>query len=45
MRHQLIEELLDQTRLEVLLKDSYANYVVQTALDYADANQRQRVHS
>lgn len=41
LRRQLIEELLDRQRLESLLRDSYANYVVQTALDYADADQRQ----
>ncbi|GME56648.1 Pumilio domain-containing protein [Neofusicoccum parvum] len=33
----LIEELLAQGELEKLIRDSYANYVVQTALDYADA--------
>lgn len=31
----MIEELLDPTELEKLLRDSYANYVIQTALDYA----------
>jgi hypothetical protein len=39
-RKMLIEELLNRTRLEKLLRDSYGNYCVQTALDYADATQR-----
>ncbi|OZJ02584.1 hypothetical protein BZG36_03653 [Bifiguratus adelaidae] len=39
-RGYLIEEMLNKTRLEKLLRDSYANYVVQTSLDYADAVQR-----
>lgn len=36
----LIEELLNRTRLEKLLRDSYGNYCVQTALDYAEPAQR-----
>jgi hypothetical protein len=36
----LIDELLNRTRLEKLLRDSYGNYCVQTALDYADPTQR-----
>jgi hypothetical protein len=36
----LIEELLNRTRLEKLLRDSYGNYCVQTALDYAEPTQR-----
>ncbi|ORY74336.1 armadillo-type protein [Protomyces lactucae-debilis] len=43
IRAQLIEELLNKSRLEKLLRDSYANYVVQTALDYADPKQRQEL--
>lgn len=39
-RAKLIEELLHKSRLEKLLRDSFANYVVQTALDYADSAQR-----
>ncbi|KAG6857647.1 hypothetical protein H0H87_010216 [Tephrocybe sp. NHM501043] len=39
-RKILIEELLNRMRLEKLLRDSYGNYCVQTALDYADPNQR-----
>ncbi|GAK65653.1 RNA-binding protein [Moesziomyces antarcticus] len=43
VRKQLIEELLNRARLEKLLRDSYANYVVQTSLDYADPVQRMRL--
>ncbi|KAF7310460.1 RNA-binding protein [Mycena chlorophos] len=39
-RKLLIEELLNRTRLEKLLRDSYGNYCVQTALDYAEPTQR-----
>ena len=39
-RKMLIEELLNRTRLEKLLRDSFGNYCVQTALDYAEPGQR-----
>ncbi|EAU92953.2 pumilio-family RNA binding protein [Coprinopsis cinerea okayama7 len=39
-RKLVIEELLNRTRLEKLLRDSYGNYCVQTALDYAEPGQR-----
>lgn len=39
-RKQLISELVDKSRLERMLRDSFANYVVQTALDYAEPSQR-----
>ncbi|WFD35956.1 hypothetical protein MCUN1_002827 [Malassezia cuniculi] len=42
-RNLLVEELIDPKCLEALLRDSYANYVVQTSLDYAEANQRQQL--
>jgi hypothetical protein len=32
----LIQEINNQTELEKLLRDSFANYVVQTAMDFAD---------
>lgn len=32
----MIEEMLNANELEKMLRDSFANYVVQTALDYAD---------
>ncbi|KAH7104735.1 ARM repeat-containing protein [Auriculariales sp. MPI-PUGE-AT-0066] len=39
-RKSLIDELLNRNRMEKLLRDSFGNYCVQTALDYADPNQR-----
>ena len=39
-RRALISELLEPGRLERLVKDNFANYVVQTACDFADAEQR-----
>ncbi|KAL7754382.1 hypothetical protein RI367_000363 [Sorochytrium milnesiophthora] len=40
VRRQLIGELVDSSKMESLMRDSYANYVVQTSLDYADPTQR-----
>ncbi|GHJ83619.1 hypothetical protein NliqN6_0021 [Naganishia liquefaciens] len=40
LRKILVGELLNRSRLEKLLRDSFANYVVQTALDYAEPSQR-----
>nr|KAJ3422709.1 hypothetical protein HK105_006825 [Polyrhizophydium stewartii] len=42
-RALLIGELLSKDRLDRLLRDSYANYVIQTALDYADTPQRMQL--
>lgn len=42
-RKLYVDEFLNKERLEKLLRDSYANYVVQTALDYADPIQRNKV--
>ncbi|KAJ3387772.1 hypothetical protein HDU92_001786 [Lobulomyces angularis] len=39
-RKYLIEEMINMERLDKLLMDSYANYVVQTALDFAENHQR-----
>ncbi|KAF9184289.1 hypothetical protein BGZ51_003403 [Haplosporangium sp. Z 767] len=39
-RKFLIEEMINKMRLDKLLRDSYANYVVQTSLDFADPVQR-----
>lgn len=39
----MIAELVNQTAMEKLLHDSYANYVVQTSLDFADEDQRAEV--
>lgn len=43
VRALLIEELLDKEKLEKLLRDSFANYVIQTSLDFAAADQRERL--
>lgn len=42
-RALVIQEMLQKSSLEGLLRDSYANYVIQTALDYADSTQRQQL--
>ncbi|KAG2200829.1 hypothetical protein INT47_001360 [Mucor saturninus] len=42
-RRHLIEEMVNRPQLEKLLKDSYANYVVQTALDFAEETQHQKL--
>jgi len=39
----MIDEMLNANELERLLKDSYANYVVQTAMDYADPETKGRL--
>ncbi|GAB7354817.1 hypothetical protein MBLNU459_g5204t2 [Dothideomycetes sp. NU459] len=39
----LIEELISPLELEKLLRDSFANYVVQTAMDYADPETKARL--
>ncbi|KAJ2159227.1 hypothetical protein GGF46_003197, partial [Coemansia sp. RSA 552] len=39
-RKQLVAPLLQRDKLEMLMRDSYGNYVVQTALDFADQHQR-----
>lgn len=39
----MIEEMLNGNELEKMLRDSFANYVIQTALDYADADTRAKI--
>ncbi|KAL9134916.1 MAG: hypothetical protein Q9175_003903 [Cornicularia normoerica] len=39
----MIEEMLNPNELERMLRDSYANYVVQTALDFADPETKGRL--
>ena len=39
----MIEEMLNANELEKMLRDSFANYVVQTALDYADTDTKNRL--
>jgi hypothetical protein len=43
MRRKMIEEMLIPHELEKMLRDSFANYVVQTAMDFADPETRQMV--
>lgn len=43
VRRQMIEEMLAGNELEKMLRDSFANYVVQTAMDYADPETRTRI--
>ncbi|KAI8340614.1 armadillo-type protein [Chlamydoabsidia padenii] len=40
IRRALIAELITQSNMEKLLCDSFANYVIQTCLDYADQDQK-----
>lgn len=42
-RRDMIDEILSGNELEKMLRDSFANYVVQTAMDYADAETRHRI--
>lgn len=39
----MIEEMLNSNELEKMLRDSYANYVVQTAMDYGDPEVKARL--
>lgn len=39
----LVNEIMDPIDLEQLLRDSFANYVVQTAMDYADDETKARL--
>ena len=43
MKRCLIEEMLQSNELERMLRDSYANYVIQTAMDFADADTKARL--
>lgn len=40
IRKTLVSEVLNRSRLEKLLRDSYGNYVIQTILDYCETAQR-----
>ncbi|KAG0787117.1 hypothetical protein G6F57_009003 [Rhizopus arrhizus] len=42
-RRLMINELIDSAAMEMLLQDSFANYVIQTSLDYADDDQREQL--
>ena len=39
----MIQEMLEPNELEKMLRDSFANYVVQTAMDYADPETKTRL--
>ncbi|EPX72170.1 RNA-binding protein [Schizosaccharomyces octosporus yFS286] len=43
LKEKLIDELMDEKFLAKMLKDSFANYVIQTALDNADPKQRMKL--
>ncbi|KAI9295088.1 ARM repeat-containing protein [Neoconidiobolus thromboides FSU 785] len=43
LRFELIQELLSRERLDLLIRDSYANYVVQTSLEFAEITQRDKL--
>ncbi|TKX19489.1 pumilio-family RNA binding repeat-containing protein 3 [Elsinoe australis] len=40
LRRQLVQEMINSAELQRMLRDSFANYVVQTAMDYADDDQK-----
>ncbi|SZF03304.1 unnamed protein product [Blumeria hordei] len=42
-KDSLIEEMLQPSELDRLLRDSFANYVIQTALDYANLSMKTRL--
>lgn len=42
-RRMLVDEMLSGNELEKMLRDSFANYVVQTAMDFSDADTRGRI--
>ncbi|RDW83178.1 putative RNA-binding protein [Coleophoma crateriformis] len=42
-KDMLIDEMLQPTELDRLLRDSFANYVIQTALDYANPSMKTRL--
>ncbi|KAG9233476.1 armadillo-type protein [Amylocarpus encephaloides] len=42
-KDMLIEEMLQPAELDRLLRDSFANYVIQTALDYANPSMKARL--
>ena len=42
-KRMMIDEMLKGNELEKMLRDSFANYVVQTAMDYADPETKTRI--
>ncbi len=43
VKRVMIDEMLHTNELEKMLRDSFANYVVQTAMDYADPETKARI--
>ncbi|KAJ5445497.1 Armadillo-like helical [Penicillium cf. griseofulvum] len=43
MKREMIDEFLMGNELEKMLRDSFANYVVQTAMDFCDLETRNRI--
>jgi hypothetical protein len=43
MKREMIDEFLAGNELEKMLRDSFANYVVQTAMDFCDPDTRNRI--
>ena len=43
LRHDLIEEIAAAPTIDRLIRDSYGNYVVQTALEFASTDQKARM--
>lgn len=43
MKREMIDEFLAGNELEKMLRDSFANYVVQTAMDFCDLETRNRI--
>jgi hypothetical protein len=43
MRRKMVDEMLAPNELEKMLRDSFANYVVQTAMDFTDPEMRTRI--
>ncbi|KAI9800409.1 MAG: hypothetical protein M1833_003295 [Piccolia ochrophora] len=43
MKQLMIEEMLEPSELEKMLRDSYANYVIQTAIEFSDPESQLRL--
>lgn len=43
IRREMIDEMLSGNELEKMLRDSFANYVIQTAMDYSDVDTRNHI--
>ena len=42
-KRAMVEEMLAGNELEMMLRDSFANYVVQTAMEYVDSEMKMRI--